>query len=152
MIDNAALCVRPPRPADVAALTALCGQLGYPTTVAALADRLQRAMADPLRQTLVAELGGAVVGCIETHMREFLVDEGDAEITGFVVDEQARSAGIGARLLAAAEQWAAGRGARTIRVRCNAKRLAAHRFYEKNGYEELKRQVFFRREIRPTAG
>ena len=61
-----------------------------------------------------------------------------AIIHGLVVDESARSGGIGNELVEAAEAWARSRGATTIIVRSRAARRRAHRFYERIGYVEVK--------------
>ena len=69
------------------------------------------------------------------------------EILGLVVDESARSRGVGARLVAAAELWATGLGLPEMRVRSRDTRERAHRFYLNAGYEIWKRQVVFRKRI-----
>jgi ribosomal protein S18 acetylase RimI-like enzyme len=52
-----------------------------------------------------------------------------------VVAEAARGAGIGAALVAEAETRLAARGCGLVEVTSNIKRLRAHGFYEKLGYE-----------------
>ena len=54
-----------------------------------------------------------------------------AAIDGLVVDEDERSAGIGAELVAAGEAWARERGATAMTVRSRSTRERAHRFYER---------------------
>jgi GNAT superfamily N-acetyltransferase len=66
-----------------------------------------------------------------------------AELAGLVVGDSARSRGIGALLLRAAEDWARNRGFARLRVRSNVVRERAHRFYLREGYIERKRQVVF---------
>ena len=56
-----------------------------------------------------------------------------------------RSAGVGAALLAAAEDWARAQGFATMRVRSNVIRERAHRFYEREGYMRIKAQAMFRK-------
>jgi GNAT superfamily N-acetyltransferase len=70
-----------------------------------------------------------------------------AWIEGFVVDEQARSGGIGARLLEALEIWARARGCNALRVQSNVIRKRAHAFYERHGYVKLKTQFAFRKQL-----
>lgn len=144
---NDSLAIRAARDEDAPAMTELCGQLGYPSTVENIRHRAQRAAQDSFRQIFVAELSGSVIGWIEVSVRHFLVDEGDGEITGLIVDSSGRSRGVGAALLRKAEQWALEKGCRNIRVRCNMKRADAHRFYAREGYAEIKRQIVFRREL-----
>lgn len=54
--------------------------------------------------------------------------------TAVVVDEGARGQGIGAALIAAAEQFLIAQGCVQIEVTSNKKRTDAHAFYEKLGY------------------
>ena len=51
-----------------------------------------------------------------------------------VVDEALRSRGIGALMVAAAEQALAGQGCYMIEVTSHVRRTDAHRFYERLGY------------------
>jgi len=64
-----------------------------------------------------------------------------ALLEGFVVDEAARSRGIGAALLEAVESRARERGCAEIRVQSNVLRERAHSFYERNGYVKVKAQI-----------
>ena len=64
-----------------------------------------------------------------------------------VVAEGQRSLGAGARLLAAAEEWARKRGCKGMSVRSNVIRERAHKFYERNGYEHYKTQKSFRKPL-----
>jgi GNAT superfamily N-acetyltransferase len=82
---------------------------------------------------------------VGTH---YIDSEPFALITGLVVDETKRSRGIGAALVEAAVEWAAGHGYRTIRVRSNVIRERAHAFYERLGFSRVKNQVVF---VRSTA-
>jgi GNAT superfamily N-acetyltransferase len=68
-----------------------------------------------------------------------------AEVNGLVVDETQRSAGTGAKLLQAAERWAAEKGCKSMSVRSNVVRERAHEFYLRNGYEHYKTQKAFRK-------
>ena len=54
-------------------------------------------------------------------------------MTDLAVDPDLRSRGIGATLLAAARQWAAGRGASHLELDSAETRTDAHRFYEREG-------------------
>jgi GNAT superfamily N-acetyltransferase len=64
-----------------------------------------------------------------------------------VVAEAERGRGIGAALVAAAEEWAAARGCGALRVRCNVVRKRAHDFYRRERFREIKEQKVFERKI-----
>jgi GNAT superfamily N-acetyltransferase len=135
---------------DAAALARLATQLGYPTTdaearrrAAAILDRLEH-------RVLVAEIGGEVVGWIHVAPSVTLESDPSAEVAGLVVDEMSRGSGIGARLIAEAEAWAASQGYRLMRVRSNVKRNRARRFYERAGFAVTKRQRNFEKRLEGT--
>lgn len=52
-----------------------------------------------------------------------------------VVDERLRGKGVGAQMIAAAEKLLAGKGCQLVEVTSNLRRVDAHRFWERNGYE-----------------
>ena len=70
-----------------------------------------------------------------------------AEIGGLVVSGGHREEGIGEALLAACEVWAIGRGHRELRVRSNAVRERAHRFYLRHGYAVEKTSLTFHKAL-----
>ena len=84
-----------------------------------------------------------VVGWTHVVERFHLEDEPFVELAGLVVDESARSVGVGATLLRAAESWAREQGHDRLRVRSNVVRERAHCFYAREGYAERKRQIVF---------
>ena len=105
--------------ADGAGLTGLFAQLGYPNPDGAVSARL--AQPDPAREVLVALWEGLPVRGVSSAL---------------VVDEGARGGGIGALLLAAAEQRAAALGCGQLELSSSLKREGAHRFYLAQGYCE----------------
>ena len=134
--------IRAARNYDAAAIATLAGQLGYAATRTEIAKRLAGIEAEPASRVLVAEdAGGAVVGWLHVAARTQLPEDACAEILGLVVDEVARSGGVGASLVAAAESWARSAGCVTIRVRSRETRERAHRFYERAGYVRNKVQL-----------
>jgi GNAT superfamily N-acetyltransferase len=78
-------------------------------------------------------------------MSRLLESDVRAEVNGLVVADGERSAGAGAKLLEAAEEWARKRGCRGMNVRSNVIRERAHKFYERQGYEHYKTQKAFRK-------
>ncbi len=62
------------------------------------------------------------------------------EIVSLVVNEGARGKGLGKRLVEVAEKWLLSYTSE-IRVRANAKREQAHKFYKGMGYSISKKQV-----------
>ena len=139
--------IRKARFSDAAAITELCGQLGYPATVVEMQERLAGLLHGPRRGVVfVAEHSqGEVIGWLHVSVTPLLEVPLRAEVNGLVVAERQRSAGAGAKLLRAAERWAKGKGCQSMSVRSNVIRDRAHAFYQRNGYEHYKTQKAFRK-------
>ena len=143
------VAVRRMRADDAAAAAELARQLGYPTTAAQAGERLRRAAQTPDAVVLVAEAAaGRVVGWAHAFGVYLLESEPYAELGGLVVDEGERGRGVGRALVAAVESWAREGGFASVRLRSNVVRERAHAFYERLGYERVKTQHCFRRELR----
>jgi GNAT superfamily N-acetyltransferase len=126
----------------------LSGQLGYPSLVSAIRVRLEILLGVDDQIVLVAEsTSGEVIGWVHIFEAQRLVDAPFAEVGGLIVADGYQSGGIGAALLRAGEQWAQQRGIKVMRVRSNVVRERAHRFYERLGYEVLKSQRVFQKEL-----
>lgn len=95
------------------------------------------------RVVFVAYHDGAVIGWIDVGIVHHLQVEPNGEIGGLVVSNTCRSAGIGAKLVARAEQWVKERGLTRMIVRSQIAREAAHRFYLREGYERTKTSAVF---------
>ena len=149
--SDMALTIRPACAGDAPRLAVLCGQLWYPTTVEQVERRLEQLQTDEKHCVYVAELpqnGGTVVGWIYVYLIYSLLHDPHAEIGGLIVDEGCRGQGIGELLLKQAEQWAGEHGCCAVSVHSNVIRKDAHRFYERLGYQVLKTQLAFRRDVR----
>lgn len=124
---------------DAPALVNLFLQLGHATSVKKLESLLQDN--DSHRKTLIAEAEGKINGVIVFH---FLMpvheDKAWCVISALVVDESSRGAGVGERLLAQAEQMAGSMGCSQIELSSSERRERAHQFYQKNGYQEVRKR------------
>jgi GNAT superfamily N-acetyltransferase len=140
--------VRAAHKGDVEAIARLAGELGYPSTVAEVRERLEALTADPQHALLVAvDRSGGVVGWIHLSEERSVVGDPRAEITGLVVDAGFRSAGVGRALVDQGEAWARARGLATIGLRSNVIRERAHQFYLRLGYKVTKSQKVFRKSL-----
>lgn len=94
--------------------------------------------ANPDYALYVARLDGRVVGTFLLHFYETLVGVGGRSCTLHAVGVAAdcRGRGIGTAMLAAAEEAARVRGARSLRLTSALSREDAHRFYRAAGYIE----------------
>jgi len=140
--------IRRAKGADAARIAVLSGELGYPATVAQIRKRLLEIKPASLHGVFVADAPeGGVIGWVHVSRQPLLEAEIRAEVNGLVVTEGQRSLGAGARLLAAAEDWARKHGCKSMSVRSNVIRERAHKFYERHGYEHYKTQKSFRKPL-----
>jgi GNAT superfamily N-acetyltransferase len=142
------LKIRRAKSGDAPRLAELAGQLGYPATADQLRQRMRRIQPASQHAIFVAESPkDGVIGWLHLSRQPLLEVEMRAEVNGLVVAEGQRSLGAGARLLAAAENWARKHGCKGMSVRSNVIRERAHKFYERNGYEHYKTQKSFRKPL-----
>lgn len=140
--------IREPRAEDHARIAELAGQLMYASSASDIAKRLEGMQQSKEHAVFVAELaGGEIAGWIAVFVCRTVEADARAEVSGLVVDERFRSQGIGLHLLARAERWAREKGCRQIGLRSNVIRERAHAFYERQGYQHLKTQKAFRKEL-----
>ena len=140
-IDTATvIVVRRAAAADAARLAELSEILGYPVAPSTLTPRLERLLARVEDAVLVAEAESGVVGWVHGAEQELLESGRRCEILGLVVDPAYRSQGVGRRLVAAVEQWAANRWLELMTVRSNVARAESHPFYQRLGYIRTKTQ------------
>ena len=126
--------IRDARPGDAEAIAALLDQLGYEVTAADARKRLA-ALRKVGQPPLVADRGG-VIGCLTWHVTPVIHRPRPVgRITMLVVAEAERGAGIGAALVEAAEARLRDEGCGLVEVTSNVKRMRAHAFYERLGYE-----------------
>jgi len=139
--------IRTVRADDAEAVARLSGELGYPADADTMRARLEPLLGSPDHGVFIATIEGRAVGWIHVSIAQHLQAEVRAEIGGLVVSTEWRSAGIGARLVARAEQWARDRGLTGMVVRSQIKREDAHRFYLREGYARTKTSAVFSKEL-----
>ncbi|QNH14263.1 GNAT family N-acetyltransferase [Xanthomonas sp. SI] len=137
MGENSKLEIRNAVMADRQAIVALLAALDYAGTEDFIEARLAQLLAHPDQALLVAAAEGDVVGVLSLHFLPQLALAGDiCRISYFCVDDRARSAGMGQRLLAQGEALARQRGCDRLEVHCHRRRERAHAFYRREGFVE----------------
>lgn len=127
--------VREARPADADTIAHLLDQLGYEVTAADVRRRLQgqRKAGQPV---LVAERERRVIGCLSWHVTPVIHRPRPVgRITMLVVAEAERGGGIGSLLVEAAAERLREQGCGLLEVTSNIRRMRAHAFYERLGFE-----------------
>ena len=125
----------------------LSGQLGYSANEIVMRQRLESISDDPDRVALGAVLDGLLVGWIDASVERHLQSDDVVDIGGLVVRDGTRGLGIGRLLCAEIEQWTRNKGIGRVRVRSQIKRENAHRFYERDGYEQVKTSLVFEKSV-----
>lgn len=159
---DAGLSIRRARVDDAPEVARLAGELGYPGAADQMRQRLETIGASSDHAVFAAERGACAVGepgaCAGRsaapllgwiHVaRRILLESGEcAEIVGLVVVVGARRAGVGRRLVAAAEQWSRSLALQRIVVRSNAVRTESHEFYPALDYALAKSQRVYVKQL-----
>ncbi|MEN3615782.1 GNAT family N-acetyltransferase [Plantactinospora sp. ZYX-F-223] len=128
--------IRSARSADAEAINELLDQLGYPQDgQATTAARIQTWVDDSASAAYVADAQGDLHGVIAVHICPFFERDGAwGRIVALVVSDRARGQGVGSRLVAAAESFAASHGCLRMEVTSGDRRPDAHKFYQRRGY------------------
>jgi GNAT superfamily N-acetyltransferase len=141
------VALRAARLSDAADLAALTAQLGYDVDATALRGRLTGILARADQRLLVAEVDGKAVAWLHAAVFEDLETDPFVMIAGLVVDRAYRRQGIGRALIADAEKWAREQQCSVVRLRSSIGRTAAHQFYERAGYTNIKTQYSFAKSL-----
>jgi GNAT superfamily N-acetyltransferase len=132
---------------DALAITNLSAQLGYPLSEEQIHQNIQTILAHNDLNAFVATDDNKVVGWIGVAQVFMIESLPYCEINGLVIDENYRGKGIGKLLIERARQWAKKNGNDKLRLRCNVKRLEAHKFYQHLGFKAIKQQTNFEIDI-----
>ncbi|HUY93971.1 MAG TPA: GNAT family N-acetyltransferase [Terracidiphilus sp.] len=131
-------------PGDAEAVAELSRQLGYDRSAEEIRAWIRDAAGRPAEQAaFVACVGGKVAGWIEVSIERRLQSAPFAMIGGLVVRDGERGRGIGRQLCQRAEAWTWEQGLTTVRVTSRSTREGAHRFYLRDGYEQVKTSLVF---------
>ena len=126
-------------------LVSLISELGYAVDRITLSSRIDSIRAHG-GEVMVAETEGEVIGCINSIIDIRLAEGKVGEIVSLIVSKDHRGLGIGKALVKSAESWLGSR-CNIIRVRANTIRNEAHDFYKLLGYQEIKSQKVFTKNV-----
>jgi GNAT superfamily N-acetyltransferase len=136
------LHIRELQPQDADQVVALSHQLGYERTPAQILAWITTRNASQ-QVVYVACRAEEVLGWIEISIVNHLQSDRHTLIGGLVVKDGTRGLGIGRMLCEQAESWTLSQQLTTIRVTSRSTRKDAHRFYLRDGYEEIKTSAVF---------
>ena len=130
---------------DISAVAALSAQLGYPISEVDAGERFLYLAASDDHLVAVACRDEQIVGWCHSFLVRLLESAGYAELGGIVVEEAARRAGVGSKLVHHAEAWTRANGIDRLRAYSGADRSDAHEFYRELGFDEHSPVLFQRR-------
>ena len=128
------MIIRDARPADMAMVRRLIGQLADAPDEAEFRARFERVSAESGHRIIVAEMESEVVGVLHVFERPALEKPCEAVVQALVVDGERRGAGIGEALMREAEAWAVARKLASTALYTRIDRDGARLFYERIGY------------------
>ncbi|MFD1737006.1 GNAT family N-acetyltransferase [Bacillus salitolerans] len=131
------LIIRNSCEADLADITSLMEELGYPTTESEMATRIAKINENDSYHTLVAEYDDRVVGLAGILIGySYITSDIIARIIAFVVASDCRGKGIGKLLMEEAEKYARSKNAVSIGLNSGNRpeRMVAHQFYLHQGF------------------
>jgi len=146
--------VRPAVPADEAAVLALIEELFEPPGARPKGyspergrEGFRHAVQHPEADVLLAVDGDSIAGLASVYADFLSIRYGKrCWLQDLVVSKSRRSEGIGAKLIAAAAEWARERGCTHLELASGAGRLDAHRFYLREG---MAQSMLFTRDVEP---
>jgi GNAT superfamily N-acetyltransferase len=141
--------LRPMTNEDVREGVLLLAQLGYEMTEDELARRLREVLSAPDHAVQVAEVTGRIVGLMHLFVRPAIENPREVVVEAIVVDHAYRLAGVGSRLMAAAERWGQERGCHSVTLSSNVVRTPAHAFYAALGYSVSATAQVLRKPLEP---
>jgi N-acetylglutamate synthase-like GNAT family acetyltransferase len=141
------IIIRPAQKLDCTGLTNLTNQLGYPSTLEKICEIMDLVLAHNDHQVYIAEKENTIVGYIHLIRSIRIGSNPFVEIAAFIIDESARSMGVGSSLIKETENWASGLGLKDIRIRSNIIREDAHHFFQNRGFQNIKTQEVFLKHI-----
>lgn len=140
-----ALTFRDATPADLPTVITLLveDQIGIPDDPSEPLDPVYAAGfaaidADPHHRLIVAEMDGAIVGTMQLSLLPGLLNRGAwrGQIEAVRIAASHRSQGLGEELIGWAVAWFRQRGCFMAQLTSNNDRQAAHRFYERLGWQK----------------
>jgi GNAT superfamily N-acetyltransferase len=132
---------------DAKFINILSAQMGYELTLMEAINHIEQVIESKEDCAFVAVSEEKIIGWIHAFKAIRIESGSFVEIGGMVVDEDHRGKGVGRVLVNKVKEWCSEQKNNSLRVRCNNKRLEAHKFYTKLGFRETKEQKIFQLEI-----
>lgn len=141
--------IRPVAAGDGTAVKPLLDQLGYALDADEIERRIAFIAGAAEQCLLVAEdESGKPAALLHVYGRAALEKPPEAVVQALVVRDSLRGQGLGRRLMALAEDWAAAQGYRHVSLSSRTGRDGAHAFYQGLGYRRYATAHHFRKTLK----
>ena len=120
-------------------------ELGYSFSKKQTKEQLDKLLLREDHCILVSCIDEQVIGYVHAVSYELLYSEPMKDILGIAVSHKWQKQGTGKALLKGIEDWAKQDQCCGVRLVSGEKRIEAHRFYEREGYVNGKRQCNFKK-------
>lgn len=130
--------VRPFESYDLESLTALMTDLGYPSSIEEMEERMKKIQSQSNCFTFVATINEKVVGMIGVRQNfTYTTNRIITQISALVTKKEYQGQGIGKELIKFIEEWTGSNESDFLYLTSAIKeeRINAHEFYKKNGFE-----------------
>jgi len=141
------ITIRSAQKEDCTGITDLTNQLGYPSTLEKICEIMDLVLVHDDHQVYVAEKDNKIIGYIHLIRSMRIGSNPFVEIAAFIINESSRSIGVGSSLIKETENWTSGLGLVDIRIRSNIIRQEAHNFFQNRGFQNIKTQEVFQKNI-----
>lgn len=130
---------------DNAQVAELMAELGYSVSAELMRQKIQMILSNDIDCAYVAEYEEHIIGVISVHALPLFHAVGSlGRITALVVSSSYQRAGVGSKLVEAAEAFARGKNCVRMEVTSGDHREGAHTFYKRAGYEQTAHGRFIR--------
>ena len=134
---------------DAKPIYELCtNELGYNYSEEQVKHNVRRLIGDSTNLVLVAEQSGEVVGFIHAHNHDPIYAPPMKNVVALAVRADHQKHGLGHTLISAVEDWALQDGAYAVRLNSGEHMDEALHFYKSIGYEYIKTQYNFRKNLK----
>lgn len=123
---------------DLESLTELMSDLGHPSNIENMKNRMEQIQSNPMYFTFVAEMDGIIVGMVGVRkLFSYEVDDVVTQISALVTKKEFRNRGIGKSLIKYVEEWAVKERSELIVLTSGIKeeRIMSHEFYKSIGFD-----------------
>ena len=141
------LHIRSAKMDDCPGITELSNQLGYLSSLDKVLEILDLVLTHDDHQVFIVEIDNLIVGYIHLVSTMRIGSGPFVEIAALIVHKSYQKKGVGKSLISESEKWTRSKGLTDIRIRSNIIREEAHQYFQRKGFQDLKTQHVFLKQL-----